>query len=162
MTIFDLFSAPSKNALQEKAKVAFDKVVLGKDNMKTRSVRVHLGLLLRTHVDKLFVQGAKDAEEFDRAIAIAIAAGQEKPDPPLAPIYMDINTSEGVRNSYLPMEYSQVIHKLGMRYQSEQILAPDAINKAQEIFDTICYDELNLPQSFEVLKFLRDELKSNP
>ena len=162
MAVFDLFKAPSKASLQERAKEAFEKLVLGSDNPKTRSVRIQLGLLLRTHVDKLFVQGAKDAEEYDRTIAAAIASGQPKPDRPPAPEHMEIKTSEGVRNSYLPQEYAQVIYNLGARYQSEQILAIDAIAKAQEIFDTICYDELNLPQSFEVLRFLRDELAGTP
>jgi hypothetical protein len=158
MPIFDLFKAPSKSTLKEKAKSAFERLVEDKDNPKTRSVRIHLGLLLRTHVDKLFVQGATDAQELDKAIAIAIAAGQPKPERPPAPVFLEIKTSEGVRNSYLPEEYAQVIYNLGARYQSEQILAIDAIGKAQEIFDTICHDELNLPQSFEVLRFLRVEL----
>lgn len=160
MPVFDLFKSPSKGAVKEKTKAAFEKAVEGKDNAKTRSVRIHLGLLLRTHVDKLFVQGAEDAIEYDKAVAIAIAAGQEKPERPPAPMFMEIKSSEGTRNSYLPQEYASVIYNLGMRYQSEQILALDAISRTQEIFDTICYDELNLPQSFETLRFLRDELAS--
>lgn len=161
MPVFDLFKSPSKGAMQEKAKSAYDKVVENKDNPKTRSVRIQLGLLLRTHVDKLFVKGAEDAVEFDKSVAIAIAAGKEKPERPPAPSFMEIKTSEGVRNSYMPEEYAQVIYSLGMRYQSEQILALDAIARTQEVFDTICYDELNLPQSFDVLRFLRDELETS-
>lgn len=162
MAVFDLFKAPSKASLQEKTKAAFEKLILGKDNSKTRSLRIQLGLQLRTHIDKLFVQGAQDAEEFDRAVAIAISSGQPKPERGEAPEFLELKTSEGVRNSYLPLEYSQVIYNLGARYQSEQILGIDAIAKAQEIFDTICYEELNLPQSFEVLRFLRDELAGTP
>ncbi len=160
MPVFDLFKSPSKGAIQEKTKAAFEKAVEGKDNPKMRSIRIHLGLLLRTHVDKLFVKGAEDSIEFDKAVAIAIAAGQDKPERPLAPAFMEIKTSEGTRNSYLPEEYAQAIYSLGMRYQSEQILAVDAIARTQEIFDTICYDELNLPQSFETLRFLREDTET--
>lgn len=157
MAIFDLLKSPSKASLQEKAQAAFDRVVENKDNPKTRGLRIQLGLLLRTHVDKLFVQGAGDAVEFEKLVAMAIAAGREKPERPLAPCFLELKTSEGVRQSYLPQAYSQVIYNLGMRYQTEQILAMDVIARTQEVFDTICNDELNLPQSFEVLRFLRDE-----
>lgn len=158
MAVFDLFKASSKGARNEKSKSAYEKMVEARDNVKMRSMRVHLGLLLRTHVDKLFVKGAEDAVEYDKSVAIAIAAGQEKPERPIAPCFMEVKTSEGMRTSYLPDAYAQVIYNLGMRYQSEQILAVDAIARTQEIFDTVCYEELNLPQSFEVLRFLRDEL----
>lgn len=161
MAVFDLFKSQDKGALQAKTKAAFEKAVEGKDNPKTRSARIHLGLLLRTHVDKLFVQGAEESVKYDQAVSIALASGKVKPERPKAPTFMSIKTSEGSRNSYLPEEYAQVIYNLGARYQTEQILASDAISKTQEIFDTICYDELNLPQSFETLRFLRDELEGN-
>lgn len=160
MPVFDIFKSQSKSALKDKAKSAYEKMVEGRENPKTRSVRIHLGLLLRTHVDKLFVQGAEDAVEYDKAVALAIASGQDKPERPAAPTFMEIKSSEGTRNSYMPEAYAQVIYNLGMRYQSEQILALDAITRTQEAFDAICYDELKLPQSFEVLRFLRDEFES--
>ena len=41
MPVFDIFKSQSKSALKDKAKSAYEKMVEGRENPKTRSVRIH-------------------------------------------------------------------------------------------------------------------------
>jgi len=156
--MFDLFKSKSPAQLRDQAQTFYEKTV--GDKNAPRAVKVRLGMLMRAHVDKLFVIGAKQAIQYDQALAAAITQGTERPDPPTASPHLTIKTGDNEVQSYIPPQYANAVFNLGMRYQTQQIGAEQAIEVAQSILDTICYEELALPQSFEALKFLRDELES--
>ena len=153
--MFDLFKSKSPTQLRDQAQAFYDKTVADKD--APRAVKVRLGMLLRTHIDKLFVIGAKQAVQYDQAVAMAITQGTERPEPPTTGPHLVIKVGDKEMHSYIPPQYANAVFNLGMRYQTAQVSADQAIQTAQSILDTICYEELNLPQSFDALRFLREE-----
>ena len=157
--MFDFLKSKSPADLRDQAQAFYEKTV--SDRGASRAVKVKLGMLCRTHIDKLFVEGAKQAVEYDKAIAHALSNALSKPEPPSATPHQLIKTSQGEMYSYIPEEFASAIFNLGLRYQTEEVSLQGAIDGAQQILDIICYEELKLPQSFEALRFLRDELNAS-
>ncbi len=122
------------------------------------ALTIRAGARAKAHVDKTFITGAEKAVTYDEMRAIAIVKGEEKPEPPKASEYQVIKSVNGELLTYLPLPYAERIFKLGMRYQTMEITAEQAVELVQQVADQICL-ELQLKEPFLALEFLREELK---
>jgi hypothetical protein len=149
---------PNEQQLKENAKKDYDKAVALKgDSRKEDAYRMRIGLRVRGHIDKLFVEAAQKAERFNDIAMIHIAQGKPAPEPPRPPNFMRLLTASGEVWSYLPEEYSLLVFKYGMLYQGMNLSGPKAILQVQRVVDAIA-TELKLPNSLVTLEFLRTQL----
>jgi hypothetical protein len=149
---------PNEQQLKENAKKDYDKAVALKgDSRKEDAYRMRIGLRVRGHIDKLFVEAAQKAERFNDIAMIHIAQGKPAPEPPRPPNFMRLLTASGEVWSYLPEEYSLLVFKYGMLYQGMNLSGPKAILQVQRVVDAIA-TELKLPNSLVALEFLRTQL----
>ena len=149
---------PNEQQLKENAKKDYDKAVALKgDSRKEDAYRMRIGLRVRGHIDKLFVEAAQKAERFNDIAMIHIAQGKPAPEPPRPPNFMRLLTASGEVWSYLPEEYSLLVFKYGMLYQGMNLSGPKAILQVQRVVDAIA-TELKLPNSLVALEFLRTHL----
>ncbi len=121
------------------------------------ALTIRAGARAKAHVDKTFISGAEKAVTYDEMRAIAIVKGEEKPEPPKANEYQVIKSVNGELLTYLPLPYAERIFKLGMRYQTMEITAEQAVELVQQVADQISL-ELQLKEPFVALEFLRNEL----
>jgi hypothetical protein len=157
--MFSLFSTKSPEDEMKSAQTLFEKVVASKsDSREARSLRIRMGLLCRAHLDKSFVTGAEQMASWQELAALAIANGKEKPPLPEPSVFQKIKAGENEVYVYLPEEYAHEAYLLGGRYQSADIPALQAIETMQGLANQICLYELKLPEPFQVLQFLRDEI----
>ena len=149
---------PNEQQLKENSKKDYEKAVALKgDSRKEDAYRMRIGLRVRGHIDKLFVEAAQKAEKFNDVAMIHIAQGKSPPEPPKPPNFMKLLTASGEVWSYLPEQYSKLVFKYGMLYQGMNISGPRAILQTQRIVDSIA-TELKLPNSLVTLEFLRKQL----
>ncbi len=122
-----------------------------------RALVVRAGARAKAHIDKTFISGAEKAEAYDTARALAIAQGEERPDPPKADPYQTIKSVKGDLMVFLPSHFAEKVFRLGMQYQLTEISAAEAIEGVQNVADMVCR-ELQLDQAFVALEFLREEV----
>lgn len=152
-----LFGLSHKDFKQD-ARKEYDKAVALKgDSRKESAYRMRIGLRARSHVDKLFVEGATKAESYNETVMLNVSQGRKVPELPVASEYMKLMTANGEVWSYLPVEYAQLVFKYGMQYQGVQITGPKAIDSVQKISNAIAID-LKLEKPLVALEFLRDQL----
>lgn len=154
------FFKPAEPDPKQVARQLYEKVTaLSSDSHDARSARLRVGMLIRAHVDKTFVNGAEQTAAWQEKVALAVVQGEEKPPLPQASEYLDIKSGSKPVCIYLPMEYAEAFFEMGARYQRTQMDARQAILEAQALMDRICFQDLQLETPFEVLKFLREELE---
>ena len=148
----------SHKDFKQDARKEYDKAVALKgDSRKESAYRMRIGLRARSHVDKLFVEGATKAESYNETVMLNVSQGRKVPELPVASEYMKLMTANGEVWSYLPVEYAQLVFKYGMQYQGVQITGPKAIDSVQKISNAIAID-LKLEKPLVALEFLRDQL----
>ena len=149
---------PSEKDLKQDARKEYDKAVALKgDSRKELAYRMRIGLRARSHMDKLFVEGANKAESYNETVMLNISQGKKVPELPVTSEYTKLMTASGEVWSYLPDEYAQLVFKYGMQYQSVQITGPQAIDSVQKISNAIAI-ELRLEKPLVALEFLREQL----
>lgn len=149
---------PSDKDLKQDARKDYDKAVgLKGDTRKEHAYRMRIGLRARSHIDKLFVDGAKKAEKYNETVMLNISQGKKAPAAPTTNEYMKLVSASGEVWSYLPEEYAQLVFKYGMQYQSVAITGPKAINCVQKVSDAVAI-ELKLDKPLIALEFLREQL----
>ena len=149
---------PSDKELKQDARKEYDKAVALKgDSRKELAYRMRIGLRARSHMDKLFVEGANKAESYNETVMLNISQGKKVPELPVTSEYMKLMTGSGEIWSYLPDEYAQLVFKYGMQYQSVEITGPKAIDSVQKISNAIAI-ELKLEKPLVALEFLREQL----
>jgi hypothetical protein len=160
LALFDIFKKqPAEEDERLKAKAAYEKVAnLESEGYEARSMRLGMSMLCRAHLDKTFVAGAQQTEAHELAVVVAIQQAKEVPEPPQAPLFQKIKSTNGEALVYLPSEYADEAFAIGMLYQKTELTAQQAIDAAQRLADRICYDTLKLNTAFVALQFLRDEL----
>lgn len=124
-----------------------------------RALAVRAGARAKAHLDKTFISGADKAVAYDTARALALAQGDERPEPPRADAYQTIKSVKGDIVVFMPTHFAEKVFRLGMQYQLTEISAEEAVAGAQEVAD-ILSRELQLEQPFVALEFLRAELAS--
>lgn len=122
-----------------------------------RALAVRAGARAKAHLDKTFISGADKAVAYDTARALALAQGEERPEPPRADAYQTIKSVKGEILVFMPSHFAEKVFRLGMQYQLTEISAEEAIAGAQEVADIVSR-ELQLEQPFVALEFLRAEL----
>ena len=149
---------PSEKDLKQDARKEYDKAVALKgDSRKEVAYRMRIGLRARSHLDKLFIEGANSAKSYNETVALKISQGKKVPAPPVASEYIRLMTASGEVWSYLPDEYAQLVFKYGMQYQGVHITGPKALDNVQKISNAIAI-ELKLERPLIVLEFLREQL----
>ena len=151
---------PSDKELKQDARKEYDKAVALKgDTRKEHAYRMRIALRARSHMDKLFVEGATKAEKYNETVMLNISQGKPAPTAPTTSEYMKLMTASGEVWSYLPEEYAQLVFKYGMQYQSVEITGPKAIDSVQKISNAVAI-ELKLDKPLVALEFLREQLTS--
>ena len=149
---------PSDKDLKQDARKEYEKAVgLKGDTRKEHAYRMRIGLRARSHIDKLFVDGAKKAEKYNETVMLNISQGKKAPAAPTTSEYMKLVSASGEVWSYLPEEYAQLVFKYGMQYQSVEITGPKAIDCVQKISNAVAID-LKLDKPLIALEFLREQL----
>jgi hypothetical protein len=126
-----------------------------------RAIVVRAGARAKAHIDKTFINGAEKAEAYDTARALAIARGEESPEPPRSDPYQSIKSVKGDLLVFLPSHFAEKVFRLGMQYQLTEISAREAIDGVQHVADLVCR-ELQLDEPFPALEFLRAEVADDP
>lgn len=143
----------------KRAVAAFEKVVsLDSDSREARSLRMRMGMLCRAHLDKTFIAGAEQTAAWQELASLSIAAGKPVPELPVPSKFQKIRAGESDIYAYLPEEYVTEAFGMGARYQKMELPAQKAIEAMQALANQISYYDLRLPEPFQVLSFLRDEL----
>ena len=149
---------PSDKDLKQDARKAYDQAVgLKGDTRKEHAYRMRIGLRARSHIDKLFVDGAKKAEKYNETVMLNISQGKKAPAAPITSEYMKLVSASGVVWSYLPEEYAQLVFKYGMQYQSVAITGLKAIDCVQKVSNAVAI-ELKLDKPLIALEFLREQM----
>lgn len=144
---------------KERAKEEFEKALESKGDSKQEiAFRLKVGLRIRSAIDKTFVEGAERFEKYAELCLAAIAAGEEKPEPPKSINFQKVKSVNGEIFAYLPSDSAETIFQLGGKYQNLDIDAKTAIRRVQVIANQFSY-ELDLANPLVALQFLRDELE---
>ena len=125
--------------------------------IRDSAYRMRIGLRARSHIDKLFVDGAKKAEKYNETVMLNISQGKKAPAAPTTNEYMKLVSASGVVWSYLPEEYAQLVFKYGMQYQSVAITGLKAIDCVQKVSNAVAI-ELKLDKPLIALEFLREQM----
>ncbi|PIT74851.1 hypothetical protein [Limnohabitans sp. G3-2] len=157
--MFGLFSRNKPIDEMRRAEAAYEKVAsLKGDSHDARSLRLRMGLICRAHLDKTFVDGAEQTAAWEERARLALLEGSPLPEAPKPSKFQKIRSGDHDIYAYLPEEFVVEAFALGSRYQKTEISAPKAIEAMQALAQQISYYELRLPEPFQVLDFLREEL----
>jgi hypothetical protein len=157
-----LFGRPKRDEARKKAKDEYEAACSADVASRAgHALAVKMGARAKVHVDKAFIAGADKAVAYDEARSVAIVLGEDKPELPKTSEYQTIKAVNGDIVSYLPLPYCERVFRLGMRYQTMEITAEQAIEMVQQVADQVSL-ELQLEKPFVALEFLREELKSDP
>lgn len=157
--MFGLFSRNKPIDDMRRAEAAYEKVAsLKGDSHDARSLRLRMGLICRAHLDKTFVDGAEQTAAWEERARAALMEGLPLPEAPKPSKFQKIRSGDHDIYAYLPEEFVTEAFALGSRYQKTEISAPKAIEAMQALAQQISYYELRLPEPFQVLDFLREEL----
>lgn len=153
---------PSIESQLREAKALYEKVVGSPtDSRAGRQLKTRMGLLLRAHFDKTFVDGAEKTASWQDALASAVVAGDALPPEPEFSPYQKISSGEKEIWVYLAPDIARQVFFLGAEYQKTRISATSAVESVQVLADQLCRYELGLETPFVALKFLRDEIEAN-
>jgi hypothetical protein len=159
MSFFDLFSRNKPVDEMRRAEAAYEKVAsLKGDSHDARSLRLRMGLICRAHLDKTFVAGAEQTAAWEELARTALIQGVPLPEAPKPSKFQKIRSGDTEIYAYLPEEFVNEAFALGSRYQKTELSAPKAIEAMQALAQQISYYELRLPEPFQALDFLREEL----
>jgi hypothetical protein len=159
MSIFDLFARNKPVDDMRRAEAAYEKVAsLKGDSHEARSLRLRMGLICRAHLDKTFVAGAEQTAAWEELARTALIQGVPMPEAPKPSKFQKIRSGDTEIYAFLPEEFVNEAFALGSRYQRTELSAPKAIEAMQALAHQISHYELRLPEPFQVLDFLREEL----
>lgn len=157
--MFSFFKRNQPADEMRRAVAAYEKVVsLSSDSHEARSLRLRMGLICRAHLDKTFIAGAEQTAIWQEQARTALIEGSPLPEVPVPSKFQKILTSESEIYAYLPEEFVVEAFALGSRYQKMDLSARKAIEAMQALANQISHYELRLPEPFQVLDFLREEL----
>lgn len=157
--MFGLFTRNKPLDDMRRAEAAYEKVAsLKGDSHDARSMRLRMGLICRAHLDKTFVAGAEQTAAWQELARQSLLEGLPLPEAPKPSLFQKIRSGDSDIYAYLPEEFVLEAFALGSRYQKTDLSAPQAIEAMQALARHISQYELRLPEPFQVLDFLREEL----
>lgn len=127
------------------------------DSREEVAFRRRIGYRSRTHLDKIFIEGATKTGRYHDLCVQAEAQGLERPAPPKPSMFQTAKGANGPIFTYVPLEFAEPVFALGGQYQTMEIDAFRAIRLTQEVSDKMSFD-LDLENPVVTLQFLRDEL----
>ena len=155
-----LFKNRAVKAAMRQAKDEYIKAAtFDNESREARTYKIRIGIRCRANLDKVFIDGAKKTEIFQKKCMTAVARGIDKPTPPAANPFQTVKTISGQIYTYVPEEFAESVFSLGAMYQTMQIDAYKAITLAQEVADRMSFD-LGLEEPIIALQFLRDEMSA--
>ena len=153
-----LFKDNAKKKALIAAKKAYNEAAALKgDTREEMAFRRRIGFRSRTHLDKVFVEGATKIGRYQEVCVHAEASGQERPAFPKPSMFQTAKGPQGVMYTFVPLEFSEEVFKLGGQYQTMEIDAFRAIELTQDVANRVSFD-LDLEKPIVSLQFLRDEL----
>lgn len=156
-----LFGKSRRDEARSKAREEYEEACAADPVSRAgRALTIRAGARAKAHFDKTFISGAEKAIAYDNARQIALSNGEDRPEPPKASEYQVIKAVNGELVVYMPAGFAERVFRLGMRYQTMEITAEQAVAMAQQIADQISL-ELQLEQPFVALEFLREEIKES-
>ena len=127
----------------------------------SRESRIFKGLIggrARAHLDKVFIEGAQQAEAY-LEICLAVAAeGGEAPEMPDPKPFQTVKTKTETVYTYVPADFAKEMYTIGNLYQNATTSPTDTLRMAQDVADQVSLD-LGLEEPFVAVQFLRDELE---
>jgi hypothetical protein len=157
--MFGFFSRNKPADEMRRALAAYEKVAsLKGDSHDARSMRLRMGLICRAHLDKTFVAGAEQTAVWEGLARTALIEGVPLPEAPKPSKFQKIRSNDTEIYAYLPEEFVNEAFAIGSRYQRTELSAPKAIEAMQALAQHISHYELRLPEPFQALDFLREEL----
>ena len=147
-----LFKDNAKKKALIAAKKAYNEAAALKgDTREEMAFRRRIGFRSRTHLDKVFVEGATKIGRYQEVCVHAEAAF------PKPSMFQTAKGPQGVMYTFVPLEFSEEVFKLGGQYQTMEIDAFRAIELNQDVANRVSFD-LDLEKPIVSLQFLRDEL----
>ena len=157
--MFEIFKKMTPPAeLQKLALMKFEKVQLESSSSNaTQRSKIQMALLCRAFLDRTFVDGAEQSAMYIDKVELALATGAPMPSMAKSKLYQKIASSTDSVWTYAPEIYGAEAFNLGRSYQSIEIDAFEAIDSMQAAIDRLCQYELRLEETFEALRFFREE-----
>ena len=150
----------STKYLRSAAKEDFEKACnISSDLREARGFKIRIALRCRAVIDKLFIEGANQYELYTQQKLHAIWHKKPAPPEPTPKNIQRIRSSHGEIFGYIPLKFAKKVYKVSKNFQARAITSHSAIKHTQLIADEISYI-MGLEKSFEVLDFLREELKT--
>ena len=146
-----------KKALLAAKSAYVEAATLKGDTREEVAFRRRIGFRSRTHLDKIFIEGATKTARHQDLCEQANDRGLEHPPPPKVGMFQSAKGPNGIIYTYVPAEFSEPVFLYGGQYQTMEIDAFRAIRLTQEIADKVSFD-LDLEKPIVTLQFLRDEL----
>ena len=154
-----IWSRESKSQkLKNKAKADYEQALKLAESPARDSLIfcVRIALRCRANLDAAFAKAASEISRYEELALIAIAKGSEPPSLPVADPFQLVKSGEEFIYTYIPERFAEKVFALGAAYQTLKISRAQAIDKTQSVANDL-WIELGLTESFEVLRFLRDE-----
>ena len=117
---------------------------------------IRISLRCRANLDAAFAKAASDIARYEELALMAIAKDTEAPLLPVADPFQLVKSGGEFIYTYIPERFAEKVFALGAAYQTLKISRVQAIARTQAIANDL-WMELGLRESFEVLRFLRDE-----
>jgi hypothetical protein len=154
--VWSRLSKPEK--LRNKAREDFEQALqLAESPLREHRVLcIRVALKCRANIDAAFAKAASEIARYDELAMLAIAKNEEKPAMPVADPFQLVKSGGEFSYTYIPENFAARVFALGAAYQTVKITRSEAIAKTQEIANEL-WAQLGLIESFEVLRFLRDE-----
>ena len=130
----------------------------------SREARIFKGLIggrARAHLDKVFIEGAHQAEVHQENCLRILTEGGETPEMPEPQPFQMVKTKTESIYTYVPAEFAKEMYIIGSLYQTASIGPTETLRMAQEVADKVSLD-LGLEEPFVAVQFLRDELEGAP
>jgi hypothetical protein len=158
MVISLLKNRAAKKAM-ESAKASYYKASkLSGLSREARIFKALIGGRSRAHLDKVFIEGAKQSEAYQEACLTALTNGNEAPEMPDPKPFQIVKTKTDSVYTYVPAEFAKEMYALGNLYQTATVGPSETLQLAQELADRVSLD-LGLEEPFVAVQFLRDELE---
>jgi hypothetical protein len=145
----------------ENAKASYFKAAdLSGVSRESRIFKARIAGRCRAHLDKVFVEGAEQAEAYQEACLAAASEGNDAPAMPEPQPFQIVKTQNESIYTYVPSEFAKEMYALGNMYQSASVGPSETLKIGQELADKVSFD-LGLDEPFTALQFLRDELEDS-
>jgi len=157
---FSILKNRAVKKAMENAKASYLKAITLRGlSRESRIYKSRIAGRSKAHLDKVFIEGAEQSENYQEACLAALSEGNDRPPMPEPKPFQRVKSKAELIYTYVPAEFAREMYALGSLYQSVSISINEALKMGQEVADKVSFD-LGLEEPFIALQFLRDELES--